>query len=136
MDKSLLMEKVIAGNASSEEQKEFDTWISESEDNLREFNDVKWLTENADHTQHDPDDPFYDGLKRIQSRMKTIQKRRRIMRIVKTVAGVIVIIAVLYLLFHQLGLWTSSGRDWNVDLHNSSYSLADRFTLHAPHSQI
>ena len=130
------MEKVIAGKASPEEQKDFEAWLLLSNDNREEFEHVKWLTENADNTERDPDDPFYDGWKRIKGKMASIQKRRKLVRIIKVAVGVIALLAVLYFVFHQLGSWSSSGNDWSSKI-NSSQTLAVRyFPTNAPHSQI
>lgn len=136
MDKSVLMEKVIAGKASPEEQKEFDHWLSLSNENREEFEDVKWLTENVDNTERDPDDPFYDGWKQIKNRMTSIQKKKRIVRMIKIAVGVIVVLAVLYFVFHRLGSWNSSLDSWSSTGKSSQTLAAMYFLTDASNSQI
>lgn len=136
MDKSVLMEKVIAGKASPEEQKEFDYWLSLSNENREEFEHVKWLTENADNTERDPDDPFYDGWKQIKNRMISIQKKKRIVRMIKISIGILLVLVLLYFVFHQLGSWNSSLDSWSSKGKSSQTLAATYFLTNASDSQI
>ena len=129
MDKGLLMNKIIAGHASLDEQKEFAAWVSENDQNRQEFEDVKFLIENADHAERNQEDPFYDDWYKIKNRIGFIQKRNRILRTLKTVLSIILLLVVLYFIFRYVGIWTSSGQTWNFSqserpLTNSSRMLA------------
>lgn len=117
MDKTLLIEKVIAGKASPEEQKELDEWLLASTENRDEFEDMKWLTKAGDHhIEWDRDDAFYDGLRRIQKKIRAIRKRQKRMRIIKIIILALMLSLGLYLLFHWLGKRASSQKDWSIHI--------------------
>ena len=81
MDKYVLIHKVLSGVASQAEKDNLDHWISISEANKSEFNDIKLLHENSDDaTEHHLTDHFYDGFNKIVHKihgMNEVRKNRR-----------------------------------------------------------
>ena len=95
MDRLYLIYKVLSKQASETERKELDEWLSQSEENEIEFNDIKLLWE----TQSNPDqsiskNQMTDGLHKIKALMQS--KLRRRWQNTKTIALItLVIIGVL-----------------------------------------
>lgn len=102
-DKFPLMERVITGKASPEEQKELQEWISASAANRDEFEDVKLLLGAIDDSHDDRDDAFYEGLRNIREKINGIRKRRKRARSIRLFIGLVALLTALYLLFHWLG---------------------------------
>jgi ferric-dicitrate binding protein FerR (iron transport regulator) len=76
MDKSVMIFKVLSGQASELEKKELDIWITQSDANREEFNDLKLLWESSGGEQG-KDDHFYDSLYKIQAEIRQRQRRKR-----------------------------------------------------------
>lgn len=76
MDKSVMIFKVLSGHASELEKKELDMWITQSDANKEEFNDLKLLWESSREEER-KDGHFYDGLYKIQSKIRQSQRRKR-----------------------------------------------------------
>lgn len=115
MDKTILMEKVIAGKASAQEENEFKEWLAESAANREEFKDVKWLIESA-NTFGGSADSNDDSWRKIESRVEMMQTRQRRIRLIIRAATVTVILVVLYLLFRWLGEQYSKSRSWSAGI--------------------
>jgi ferric-dicitrate binding protein FerR (iron transport regulator) len=136
MDKTILMEKVMAGKASPEEKKEFAQWLSESAANREELRHVQWLAQASAQAEHDSNNSL-ESWHKIQSRMNGIRQRRKWIRFVKFAIMFVLLLVVLYFLFHWLGEWTSSRRDWSAHIYKMSCTLAGLSpTPHASECQI
>lgn len=83
MDRTLLIYKILSGEASEAESRQLKEWIAESDANLSEFLDVKLVWEHgglAESPPADPDDAFYDGLKKIREKLRIMRAKRRLNR--------------------------------------------------------
>lgn len=103
-DKFPLMERVITGKASPQEQKELQEWLSASAANREEFEDVKLLLESSDDSEYeDRDDAFYEGLRKIQENINRIRKRQKRARIIRHFIVLLTLLIALYFFFYWLG---------------------------------
>lgn len=77
MNKTTLIYKVLAGNASQPEIEELDTWIAMSAGNRAEFEDIKLLWEYSDKSERKDSDEgnSLDGLYKIESTIEMLKKR-------------------------------------------------------------
>lgn len=110
MDKTSLIYKVLSNAASETERKELDEWLSQSEENKIEFNDVKLLWE----TSKDSDQSFSkNGLSKIKAVMQS-KLRRREQSTRNWVLIALLVIAVLvftyFFFFHKTQNQDSVGR--------------------------
>src|SRR5258706_6205175 len=76
MDKSVIIFKVLSGHASELEKNELNIWITQSDANREEFNNLKLLWESSGEAER-KDDHFYDGLYKIQAKIRQRQRRKR-----------------------------------------------------------
>jgi ferric-dicitrate binding protein FerR (iron transport regulator) len=76
MDKSIMMFKVLSGQATELEKKDLDIWITKSDANREEFYDLKLLWESSKEEQRQ-DNHFYDSLYKIQAKIRQRQSRKR-----------------------------------------------------------
>lgn len=101
MDRTSLILRVLSGEATETEKTALNTWIELSKANREEYLDIKLLWENGWATTEipeGPDDPFYDGLRRIREKMTIISKRQRRKRLsFIATAGVMVAVVILFL---------------------------------------
>ena len=78
MDKSWLIDKVLSGKASEHEKGELDTWITTDPETKADYEDMKLLWDNArsiGDIEHD--DTFYDGFRKIETRINLLRKKIR-----------------------------------------------------------
>ena len=76
MDKSVMIFKVLSGQASELEKEDLDRWITQSDANREEFDDLKLLWESSREEQR-KDNHFYDSLYKIQAKIRQRQRRKR-----------------------------------------------------------
>lgn len=76
MDKSVMIFKVLSWQASELEKVDLDSWISQSDANREEFDDLKLLWESSREEQI-KDNHFYDSLNKIQAKIRQRQRRKR-----------------------------------------------------------
>jgi ferric-dicitrate binding protein FerR (iron transport regulator) len=76
MDKSAMIFKVLSGEANELEKKELDIWITQSDANREEFNDLKLLWESS-REEAGNDHHFYESLYKIQAQIRQRQRRKR-----------------------------------------------------------
>lgn len=115
MDKTILMEKIIAGKASAQEENEFKEWLAESAANREEFNDARWLIEST-NTFGGPADSNDESWRKIESRVEKIRRRERYLRLIIKAVAVAVTLVALYFLFHWLGEQYSQSRSWSAGI--------------------
>jgi ferric-dicitrate binding protein FerR (iron transport regulator) len=68
MDKSLLIHKVLSGDATEAEKAELNDWISSDPNNAEEYEDLKLLYEgsvNIEEKINERDDQYYSNRKAI-----------------------------------------------------------------------
>lgn len=100
-----LIHKVLSGNATEAEKAELQAWILSDPDHAEEFDDIKLLYDNASNIEEriiERDDEFYDGLRRIQGRIKALKRARKKARVyriagIATLVSIIIITVSLYL---------------------------------------
>jgi len=100
MDKPTLIHKVLSGNGDEAEKAELNAWISSDPAHAEEFEDIRLLHEsslNIEQRIMERDDKFYDGLRRIQDRIKTL-KRRRKKAILYKIAGIVTLVSTLIII--------------------------------------
>ena len=77
MDKSWLIDKVLSGKASEHEKEELDKWIATDPETRGDYGDMKLLWDNARGIgDTERGDIFYDGLRKIESKIKLLRKKR------------------------------------------------------------
>ena len=79
MDKPTLIYKVLSGSASDAESSELRAWIASDPDNAEEFEDIKLLYEGSLDIEEkigERDSHFYEGLQKIQDRIKALKDER------------------------------------------------------------
>lgn len=135
MDRSSLIYKVLSNEATETERKELDEWLSQSEENKIEFNDIKLLWETSgDSDQLTSKNQLKEGLSKIKALMQS-KLRRREQNTRTWVLIVLAIVSVLvftYLLFQKSQNRDSIGRlkfD-NVSLEQVINTLEDRYDVH------
>ena len=135
MDKTILMEKVIAGKASPQEEKEFEEWLTQSAANREEYKDVKWLIESA-NTFGGPPESNDESWRKIESRVEKLQIRQRYIRLITKAFVVAVILVALYFLFHWLGERYSQGRSWSAGTRKPLVVCTDSSIPHESERQV
>jgi len=113
MNIELLMDKILSGDASPEEQKSFESWLSKSNANREEFEDRKYLVENANQLEREGNDTFYDDLRKIQQQIQIRRHRKKLLRKIVITVGTALVLLALYFLFLQLGIITATTRTWS-----------------------
>lgn len=84
MNKPLLIDKVLSGEASPDEQQELQEWINSDSNNKKEFDDLKKFRQSfADNSAEVDDEPFYHGLQTFSESIRKIKVRKRRIRSVK-----------------------------------------------------
>ncbi len=97
MDPTKLIYTVLSGKATKEEIFALDIWISLSEENRNEFNDIKLLHEASVKDVEDNNDQFYDGLLKIKQLIHNKSKRRRKRKIVLLSTMAILLLFIFFL---------------------------------------
>lgn len=78
MDKTSLIYKVLSAEANESEKKELENWLSQSEENKIEFNDLKLLWEaSKDPDQSITKNQLQDGFIKIKALMEAKLKKRQ-----------------------------------------------------------
>lgn len=98
--------RVLSGQANASEREQLEKWIAQSEENRREFEDIKLLWENSaiGEKKGQTND---SGFEKVRSRLKEkLAKRRRIRMLCWTLVLVIMGLAFLLMLRH---MWLTSG---------------------------
>lgn len=99
MDRVSLIYKVLSGEASLDEKKELDEWVTKSEANQEEFEDIKLLWENSPSpSDTDKDDT---GFEKIRQRIQQGFRRKKQIRSILYACIVITLAVLLLLLFRQ-----------------------------------
>ena len=134
MNKIVLIDKVLSGNASEAEKTELDVWISESEANQIEYQDIKLLWENTNDVNNaEDDDHFYDGLQKIKASMQSKHKPSiRNKTVIRYAALLSVLIVLVYLFFKNVETKQQSQyiRFDNASLENVVPVLEDQYNIH------
>lgn len=97
MDHVTLIHKVLSNSATESEKVELQTWIATDPNHAEEFEDMKLLYDNTSNIADrisERDDGFYDGLRRIQGRIKALKRARKHARFYRT-AGIATLISAL-----------------------------------------
>jgi hypothetical protein len=98
MDKSLLMYKILSGNATELEINEFTSRISNEPGYAEEFEELRLVYESSLNIEEkivERDDRFYDGLRKIQDRIKALKIAKKRTKRFK-IAGISVAIAATF----------------------------------------
>jgi hypothetical protein len=108
MDKLLLMYKILSGNATESEIIEFNSRISNEPDYAEEFEDLRLVYESSLNIEEkivERDDQFYDGLRKIQDRIKALKRAKKRTKRLK-IAGISAAIAATFFIsvLYVLGL--------------------------------
>jgi hypothetical protein len=98
MDKPLLMYKILSGNATELEISEFTSRISNEPGYAEEFEELRLVYESSLNIEEkivERDDRFYDGLRKIQDRIKALKIAKKRTKRFK-IAGISVAIAATF----------------------------------------
>lgn len=109
MDKPTLIYKVLSGGANDAERAELKAWIARDPNNAEEFEDIKLLYEgslNIEEKISERDAHFYEGLRKIQDRIKVLKAESVAGRSYKRAAIVASISAVIAVLSICLFKWS------------------------------
>ena len=111
MDRVSLIYKVLSGEASLDEKQELDEWVTKSEANQEEFEDIKLLWENAPL----PSDIEQDetGFEKIRQRIQQRSRRKKQIRHILYACLVVTLAIILILLIWQTWLRNSDGIQFN-----------------------
>src|SRR5258706_5768296 len=98
MDASSLIYKVLSGKAGEVEKAELEKWISGSDENKTEYDDIRLLWDHSNDTGDRAH--FYDGLYQIRTRMHRKRQHRKRKKMIMTssilLAGIIIACWFLY----------------------------------------
>ncbi len=84
MNKSILIDKVLSGEASLGEQQELQEWIDSDSNHKKEFDDLKKFRQSfADNSAQVDDASFYNGLHTFGESIRKIKIRKRMIRSMK-----------------------------------------------------
>jgi hypothetical protein len=112
MEKSELIFKVLSSEASSEEVKELDDWISLNASNKNEYEDLKLLWEGSREVNViNRDDTYRDGFQKIRS---IISKRKRKKKWLT--AGIVILVAMAIM---AIPYYLISSNRWQVNKNTS-----------------
>jgi ferric-dicitrate binding protein FerR (iron transport regulator) len=132
MNKIFLIDRVLSGNASETERMELEEWISQSEANKIEYQDIKLLWENSrEENMADHDDHFYDGLRNIKASIQ--QKHKSHSRTAPLIITIVTItsFAVAYVFFNnQTNQESQIIRFDNAPLESVIPVLEERYNIH------
>lgn len=124
MENALLIFKVLSGNATAVEELQLKKWITESNDNRLEFEDVKLLFDNMRVVPRTDTLAINSQFDRMKSLVYKRQRRKRSIRLagllIATLSGVIL----AGLLFRYAG---SSSETGAVAFHHASLRKVIRF---------
>lgn len=111
MDRVSLIYKVLSGEATLDEKKELDEWVTKSEANQEEFEDIKLLWENSPF----PSDTEQDetGFEKIRQRIQQRSRRKKQIRSILYACIVITLAVLLLLLFRQTWFRSPDGIQLN-----------------------
>lgn len=111
MDRVSLIYKVLSGEASLDEKKELDEWVTKSEANQEEFEDIKLLWDNSPL----PSDTDQDetGFEKIRQRIQQRSRRKKQIRAVLYACIVITLAVLFFLLLRQTWLRNPDGVQFN-----------------------
>ncbi len=111
MDRVSLIYKVLSGEASLDEKQELDEWVTKSEANQEEFEDIKLLWENSPL----PSDIEQDetGFEKIRQRIQHRSRRKKQIRHILYACLVVTLAVILILLFRQTWFRNSDGIQFN-----------------------
>ena len=105
MDKTWLIHKFLSGQASELEKVELSEWIATDPANKEDFEDIKFVMDSAKNVDEriDRNDPFYDGLRKIESMIEVLKRKDRKIKLYKILsfilAGIIFSIAIATYVF-------------------------------------
>src|SRR5690606_35303379 len=100
MNRVALIYKVLSNEATAEERAALDHWILESEENQREYDDIKLLWESL-NTQDNNHLEDKGGFFKLKTRMKAhLEKRQRIRTISSTLLLALTVLALVALLMN------------------------------------
>lgn len=107
MDRVSLIYKVLSGEASLDEKQELDEWVTKSESNKVEFEDIKLLWENSPL----PSDTEQDetGFDDIRQRIQQQSRRKKQIRHILYACIVVTLAVLLFLLLRQTWLRNPDG---------------------------
>lgn len=97
-----LIYHVLSGYATEQEKSQLETWKNLSAENMAEFENIKRLWDDASFEQ----DPGFDAeqdLNDLRKKMFRWRRRRKIRQIIVIALGTIIVAALLYCFFYQLG---------------------------------
>lgn len=111
MDRVSLIYKVLSGEASLDEKKELDEWVTKSEANQEEFEDIKLLWDNSPL----PSDTDQDetGFEKIRQRIQQRSRRKKQIRAILYACIIITLAVLLFLLFRQTWFRNPDGIQFN-----------------------
>ncbi|MFZ5972830.1 MAG: DUF4974 domain-containing protein [Bacteroidota bacterium] len=111
MDRVSLIYRVLSGEASPDEKKELDEWVTKSEANQEEFEDIKLLWENSPL----PSDTEQDeaGFEKIRQRIQQRSRRKKQIRSILYACIVITLAVLLFLLFRLTWFRNPEGIQFN-----------------------
>lgn len=103
-----LIDKVLRGKATESEKANLTRWIAADPANKADYDDLKLMYENAAKTIENigDDDPFYDGLRRIESAIEILKKKGKKIKRHKTIRIVLGIVA--FFMAVMAGSWLRS----------------------------
>lgn len=100
MEKTLLIFKVLSGDATPDERAELDQWIAQSEANRTEYEDIKLLWDNSSVVSHTEDEHFFNGFARIKSKFRqkrAIRRRKRLMIWTSVIVATVLVTIALFI---------------------------------------
>lgn len=92
MNSITLIHKVLSGHASELEKADFNKWIESDPANKQDFEDIKFLIDNAEDSENnvDPNDSFYDGLRKIKSTIELLKARNKKIKLYRVLCLILV----------------------------------------------
>lgn len=107
MDSTTLIHKVLSGHASELEKADLNRWIESDPANKEEFEDIKFLMDNAEHSENnvDQNDSFYDGLRKIKSTIELLKARNKKIKLYKVLSLILVGVILSFIVATYLFDW-------------------------------
>lgn len=110
MDQTSLIYRVLSGNASDAEKREFDAWVALNDANKAEFEDIKLLWDNSpDEDAVEHDDEYYEGLRKIMSEIRVREQRRKIQKAILHIALMAGLLTLIFFTSYFLSKQEKSG---------------------------
>lgn len=112
MDKVRLIHKVISGIATASEKAELSEWIASDLSNKEDFEDIQFAMEGVKNTDAgaDSNDPFYKGLRKIESLIEIFKRKDKKIKIYKSVSLILAIVSISLVIFFCVFGWRPSSK--------------------------